>query len=267
MTWSNELCDLLGYDHQTVSVSLHALVERIHPEDRTVLPDRKVLQQRTVWQQECRYSCGDDTWHYAKIDVRLRRDDEGMLQSMLGTLQDITDRKQVERENRQLQTDLQRAEKMETIGLLAGGVAHDLNNILGAVVGYPELLLRSLDQDSELRKPLESIRKSGERAAAIVADMLALARRGVINKEILDLNAVIRETLTLQEYHRMCAYHPAVQIDVSLGADSLFVEGSAVHLSKMAMNLLSNACEAIERSGDVHLRLAATDLAQDRQGF
>ena len=267
MEWSDELYDLLGYDQRTVAASMAVLVARIHPEDRTVLPDRAALQQRTVWQQECRYRRGDDTWRYAKIDIRLRRDDGGALQSMLGTLQDITAQKQAQRENRQLQEDLRRAEKMETIGLLAGGVAHDLNNILGAVVGYPELLLRSLAADSDLRQPLEAIKKSGDRAAAIVADMLALARRGVINKQTIDLNAVVRETLTLQEYQRMCAYHPEVEVQASLQAGCLQIEGSAVHLSKMAMNLLSNACEAIERSGTVRLRTSLVDLAHDLKAY
>ena len=98
---------------------------------------------------------------------------------LLGISADITDRKQAEEEKRSLEERLHRAEKMEALGTLAGGVAHDLNNVLGIVVGYAELLLMSVDESSPIRPRLVNIMKGGERAAAIVQDLLTLARRGV----------------------------------------------------------------------------------------
>ena len=82
-------------------------------------------------------------------------------------------------ERKSLEERLQRAQKMEALGLLAGGVAHDLNNILSGIMSYPDLLLMQLPADSPFRQPLQTIRKSGEKAAAIVQDLLTLARRGV----------------------------------------------------------------------------------------
>ena len=89
---------------------------------------------------------------------------------VLGIARDITERKQLE-------TSLHEAQKMEAIGTLAGGVAHDLNNILGGLVSYPELLLLQLPEESPLRKSILTIQKSGEKAAAVVQDLLTLARR------------------------------------------------------------------------------------------
>ena len=91
-----------------------------------------------------------------------------------------------------LEEQLQRSQKMEAIGMLAGGVAHDLNNILSGIVSYPELILLDLSEDSPLRDSIRTIKKSGEKAAAIVQDLLTLARRGVAVRDVTDLNDVIR---------------------------------------------------------------------------
>jgi len=80
---------------------------------------------------------------------------------------------------------------MESLGLLAGGVAHDLNNVLGIVVGYAELLLMDADKSSSIRPHLVNIMNGGQRAAAIVEDLLTLARRGVSDRDVLNLNKII----------------------------------------------------------------------------
>ncbi|MDH3875515.1 MAG: PAS domain S-box protein, partial [Desulfobacteraceae bacterium] len=112
---------------------------------------------------------------------------------------DITELKRAELDKRNLQAQLQRAQKMEAIGTLAGGVAHDLNNILSGIVSYPELLLMDIPQESPLRKPILTIQKAGERAAAIVQDLLTLARRGVVTTKVVNLNSIISEYLKSPE--------------------------------------------------------------------
>ena len=98
---------------------------------------------------------------------------------VLTITRDISRWKKVEEEKKKLEGQLQRAQKMEAIGTLAGGVAHDLNNILSGIVSYPDLLLMDLPDDSPLVQPLTTIQKSGVKAAAIVQDLLTLARRGL----------------------------------------------------------------------------------------
>jgi signal transduction histidine kinase/ActR/RegA family two-component response regulator len=146
---------------------------------------------------------------------------------------------------------LRQLEKMEVIGALAGGVAHDLNNILSGIVSYPELLLMKLPPDSDLRKPVQTIKKSGEKAATIVQDMLTMTRRGVAVKEVLSLNMVVREYLLSPEFQKMKSYHPKVQIRKELATDLLNLSGSPVHLSKTVMNLVSNAAEAQPEGGQI----------------
>jgi PAS domain S-box-containing protein len=160
------------------------------------------------------------------------------------TIHNISERKKLEEKIRQ-------SEKMEAIGTLAGGVAHDLNNILSAMVGYPDLLLLNIPEDNALRKPLLSIKSSGEKAAAIVNDLLTLARRGVNVSEVVNLNAIITDYLSSQQHEKLRCYHPRVEFDINLDPEIINMVGSPVHLSKTVMNLISNAAEAMPDGGNV----------------
>jgi PAS domain S-box-containing protein len=162
---------------------------------------------------------------------------------------DITELKGASQEKEELQAQLQRAQKMEAIGTLAGGVAHDLNNILSGIVSYPELLLMDLNDDSPLRKPILTIQKSGEKAAAIVQDLLTLARRGVEATEVVNLNSIVSEYLLSPEHAKLELNHSNVKIEKHLDENLLNILGSPVHLSKTIMNLVSNAAEAMLEGG------------------
>jgi PAS domain S-box-containing protein len=182
---------------------------------------------------------------------------------LVGVSRDVTERKLAEQERQQLSDKLMRAEKMEAIGTLAGGVAHDLNNILTGLVSYPELLLIRLPEDSPLRKPLLTIQKSGERAAGIVQDLLALARRGVESRETVDMSDLIREFISGPQFKKLQLEHPGVEVRIELAPDLLALSGSPVHLSKAMMNLILNAFEAMPSGG--RLRVATDNVHIDRQ--
>jgi len=156
-------------------------------------------------------------------------------------------------ERRELQSQLQRAQKMEAVGTLASGVAHDLNNILAGLVSYPELLLMKISEDNPLRKQIITIKKSGEKAAAIVQDLLTLARRGVSTAEVLNLNAIISDYLQSPEFETLKQYHSNVEVKTHLESNLLNILGSSIHLSKTVMNLISNAAEAMPDGGSVSL--------------
>ena len=178
-------------------------------------------------------------------------DSDGNFKEILCIGNDITELKHAELEKRDLETRLQRAQKMEALGTLAGGVAHDLNNILSGIVSYPELLLMDIPLDSPQRKPILTIQKAGERAAAIVQDLLTLARRGVVNTNVVNLNSIITEYLKSPEYENLKSYHPNVYVKTDLEINLMNMLGSSVHLSKTVMNLVSNALEAIHDSGKI----------------
>ena len=180
---------------------------------------------------------------------------------------DISDRKRAEEEREKLQAQLQHAQKMEAIGTLAGGVAHDLNNILGGLVSYPELLLLKLPEDSPLRKSILTIQKSGEKAAAVVQDLLTLARRGVVVTEVVNLSEVIVEYLKSPELENLKLYHPGVHIETRLEKDVLNILGSSTHLSKTVMNLVSNAAEAMPEGGKLTVTTENRYLDRPIKGY
>lgn len=156
-------------------------------------------------------------------------------------------------ELKKTQEKLIQSQKMEAIGMMAGGVAHDLNNILSGVVGYPDLLLMQLPEDSELRKPLQVIQESGQRAAEVVADLLTVARGIASQRETRSLNFLVTEYLRSPEGMKMLSRNPDVRIRTDLAPDLLNISCSPVHIIKCLMNLLTNSAEAIAGTGTIRI--------------
>ncbi len=166
---------------------------------------------------------------------------------------DITKEKQLEEEKHTVEIKLERAQKMEALGLLAGGVAHDLNNILTGITGYPELMLLQLPDESDLRKPIKAIKKSGERAAAVVADLLTVARGVASSKTVNNMNTMISEYLDSPECHHLKFQHQHIECLLELEDDLPNIFCSPVHIKKCVMNLVTNAVEAMDRQGTLTL--------------
>lgn len=194
-------------------------------------------------------------------------DDSDNLTEILCIGNDITELKQTEKEKMELEIRLQHAHKMEAIGTLAGGVAHDLNNILSGIVSYPELLLMDIPLESSLRKPLLTIKKSGEKAASIVQDLLTLARRGVSASSVVNLNDIIIEYLESPEYEKLKQYHPHIDLTTQLDPELFTILGSPVHLSKTIMNLVSNAAEAMLKGGNLLVKTENKYLDRPLNGY
>ncbi len=170
----------------------------------------------------------------------------------------IVDRSQ----SKKLVKQLHRAQKMEAIGLMAGGVAHDLNNILSGVVSYPELLLMKLPLDSDMRKPLTAIMESGKRAAAVVADLLTVARGVAGTREPHDVNKLIQKHLLSPECQKTKSFYPLLICDDLLEAEDAIISCSPMHIQKSIMNLLNNAMEAAGEAG--HVTISTTNSQVDK---
>jgi len=164
---------------------------------------------------------------------------------------EIAERIEAEAKRSELEKQLFQAQKMESIGLMASGVAHDLNNILSGIVGYPDLLLPDLPEDSDLRKPIIAIQKSGQRAATVVADLLTVARGAASTRDLNDIETLIDEHLQSPEYQKLMSLHPGIRCQTQFAANHTAVFCSPVHVRKCLMNLIINAAEAIDNNGTI----------------
>jgi PAS domain S-box-containing protein len=156
-------------------------------------------------------------------------------------------------EQRVLEKQLHRDQKMKAIGLMAGGVAHDLNNILSGIISYPELLLLDLDKGSSLRRPLEAIRRSGLDASEVVSDLLTVARGIAANKEIIAPNVLIQAYLKSTDFQQLQTRYPLINFDTSLAQGLRNISCSPIHVRKCLMNLITNGVEAIHGKGTLSI--------------
>jgi two-component system, cell cycle sensor histidine kinase and response regulator CckA len=193
--------------------------------------------------------------------------DGGRVEKVAVFARDTTEHKQAEEKLRESEKKLVRSKKMESLGLMAGGIAHDLNNILSGIVSYPELLLMKLPKNSPLRKPIKTIEESGLRAANVVSDLLTVAKGIATSKEVRNLNVIIEEYLCSFEHKKLAEMHPSVIFNTELDSDLLNVSCSSTHMQKIMMNLVANASEAIEGSGTIIISTANRYLNEPLKGY
>ncbi len=167
---------------------------------------------------------------------------------------------ELNRKLRESERRLDRAKRMEALGLLTGGVAHDLNNILSGIVGYPELLLMDDCLSNSHRKALKAIRDSGLRASAVVSDMLTLTRGVAGKKEAANLNDIVEEYLVSPEHAKLLESHKGLRVQRYLSKNLKNINASVIHVRKALMNLVSNAAEALEDSSDGVIRISTENI-------
>ncbi len=201
----------------------------------------------------------DQTVFDLNHEILIRKNTESALADHQENLEQLIAQRSLELkkeilERQRAEGRLIQAEKLEMIGTLAGGVAHDLNNILSGIVTYPDLLLMKIGADSPLAKPLQTIKESGERASAIVQDLLTLARRGVTVKEPIHLNLLLAQYLHSPEFLQLQTHHGGIAVVTDCAPDLLNILGSPVHLAKTIMNLVTNAAESMEQGGEIRIK-------------
>ena len=170
------------------------------------------------------------------------RDSEGNVTGILAVGQDLTPRRQLEEQVRQ-------AQKLEAIGRLAGGVAHDFNTLLGSIAGYAEILTERLEDEPELLKAAQQIFRATERGAALTRQLLAFSRRQVLRPKVVDLNEVVRDMEGLLQ-RLVDAGADLVQ---SLTDERLPVRVDATQIEQVIMNLVINACDAMPDGGRIEI--------------
>ncbi len=185
--------------------------------------------------------------------------DEKGNKQIVGVVRDITEPKRAEKEKEKLQEQLRQSQKMEAVGVLAGGVAHDFNNLLSVIKGYTELLLEDLAPDDPKRPDLERIEKAAQQAASLISQLLAFGRKQMLNPIIMNLDDAIAEMSPM--------LHRLIGEDIELVCMTCSALG-VVHadqgqIQQIIMNLVVNARDAMPQGGKITIETANVDLDED----
>ena len=189
---------------------------------------------------------------------------------ILAIFTDITALKEAETEKLVLQEKLARSTKMEAMGLMAAEVAHDLNNILSGIIGYPQLLLMEPNITDKQKESLKEILETGQRAAAVVSDLLTIARGVASTKVSLPVNNVVTDYTNSPECKQLQDIFSKVKLKLNLDGQAGNIIASPVHLTKVVMNLVSNAFEAMppdRTDGVVAISTGIVELKHKPAGF
>ena len=186
----------------------------------------------------------------------MRTGELGLLRMALATIVNALDRRILEQERTRLESRLEQARRLETVGTLASGIAHNFNNIVGAILGYVEYA----DEQDGPSRVLDEIRKAGERARELVDQILTFARRHDAQRSSVDVHALTAEAMSLLR----ASLPPKIELVVRDTAESVVVIGVAAQLQQVILNLCNNAAEAMDHAGKVVLDVATIDLAAPR---
>jgi PAS domain S-box-containing protein len=251
--WSDEVYRIFGVDRKTFQPSFETFAAAVYPDDREVLA-AAVRQSRLSSQPldvEHRIVRPDGTVRHVREHAKCLLSNGGGSR-WIGSVQDITEYKQLEEQ-------LLHAQKMESLGRLAGGVAHDFNNLLTVINGYSDLAHRSLREGDPLRESIEEIRKAGQSAATLTRQLLVFSRKQRVEAQPVDLTRVVSDA------QRMLQRLVGEDIELDFKCDPKL--GTTVadpgQMQQVIMNLVVNARDAMPHGGSIFLETANVEMDGD----
>jgi two-component system cell cycle sensor histidine kinase/response regulator CckA len=248
---------MLGYPASAWETDPDLLAKIVHPDDRErVLSGAEhVRKTGEPLRDEYRYVRPDGRVVWVQDETYTVNDEHGTPAFVQGFLLDISERKQAEAERDRLREDLHHAQKLEAVGRLAGGVAHDFNNMLTAIKGYSELLVGALDRDDPLRSHAAQIRRAAEQASALPRQLLAFSRKQTLQPELVDLSEVVANTTDL--LRRLISETISLKTYV---VDHVMACVDASQLEQVLINLALNARDAMPEGGTLTIVTGTVEI-------
>jgi PAS domain S-box-containing protein len=259
LTFLNDsLCKILGYPHHkllgmnnqfyTTPETAKKMYHDFNQIYRTGKPAR-VTEYEIVRK--------DGIKKVVEISSSLMKNDQNQPIGFHGIVRDISERLQAEEEKKKIESQLQQSQKMEAIGTLAGGIAHDFNNILSLIIGYTELAIGNLPEDSHARSNMNKLLKAGERAKDLVKQILTFSRHSKQEQKPVLIHPIVKETLKLLR----STLPTTIEIRQNISSDNM-VLADPTQIHQVIMNLCTNAYHAMNEKGGV-LDVSLTDIELD----
>ena len=233
-------------------------IDWVHPADRDrMLPHwDEVFHGNSFQDEEYRMTARDGSVHWMAATWGPMLDESGRQIGVQGSERDITDRKRAEEALRESQERYLQAQKLESIGRLAGGVAHDFNNLLTIINGYSDMVYDKLPAQDPLRPRIDQIRRAGERAAELTQQLLAFSRKQMIQPRPLDLNTLVADAERM--FHRLLGED--IELITRLEPNLGLVMADAGQIHQVLMNLVVNARDAMPDGGKLFIETAEVEV-------
>ena len=256
--WSDEVYRLLDLEIGAVTPGLRPFMRFVHDEDRKSLKQviGVALTSDKSWYMDHRLVTAAGREIVVRHTAEVVRDERGKPLRVRGVIQDITDVRRLEREQEELRALYAQSRKLDSIGRLAGGVAHDFNNLITTVRGYTDLLLRTDDLPDGVRTYVDEIRRTADRAASLSRRLLTFSRREDANPRAVEIDAAIEDASRM--VRRLIGEN--VQLEIALGAADAALVIDPIHLDQVVINLAVNARDAMPRGGRIRIETGVVRL-------
>jgi PAS domain S-box-containing protein len=249
--WSDEVYRIFGLIKEALEPTRGSFLAAVHPDDRERVEAAmdRIRATGRLYEVEHRIVRPDGAVRYVREHADCIVNAAGKITRMIGTVQDITDYKQLEEQFLQ-------AQKLESLGRLAGGVAHDFNNLLTVINGYSELAFQTLKEGDPLHESITEIRKAGESAAALTRQLLVFSRKQRVQAQQINLNSVVADARKMLQRLVGEDIRLSIRCDPTLGT----TVADPGHVQQVIMNLVVNARDAMPNGGTIFLETANVDL-------
>lgn len=260
ITWSDELCRIYGLESGQIEPSFEYFLSLLNEDTKIVVTDSvdKALAGKAEYNNEFQITLKNGKERIVSAQGIVIRDQDGKPVQMIGTTQDITERKQAEYEKEQLQRELQQSQKMDALGKLTGGIAHEYNNMLAIMIGFSELLKTSLKEQPKLFKYAKEIQYAGNRAAKLTSKLLTFSRQKTPEAKSINLNTLLHK----QQHMLEKTLTVRINLKLNLQENLWNVWLDEGDMEDAIINMSINAMHAIEGSGQLTVQTSNQQLNQ-----
>jgi signal transduction histidine kinase/ligand-binding sensor protein/CheY-like chemotaxis protein len=261
MIWDDRMFELYGITRDISPNNIGAWMNGLHPDDKdtAIIECQAALNGEKEFDSTFRILHPDGAVKYIKANGLVLRGADGTPERMIGINVDITDTKRAEAEKNKLELQLQQAQKMESVGRLAGGVAHDFNNMLSVIIGHAELGLMRLEPTHPVCGDLQVISKTAERSADLTRQLLAFARKQTVMPRVIDLN----ETVTSMFKMLQRLIGEDIHLTWQPSSDLCQIKIDPSQIDQILANLCVNARDAIEGTGRITIETTTCTIDSD----